>query len=90
MLQDGNGAETQLISREEAMFESLMLGLRMTEGIDENAFFDMHGVTLQDYRGKALHRQEEKGFIEHTHGAYRLTRRGMDIQNSILVDLMDP
>ena len=72
------------------MFETLMLGLRMNDGVNEQAFHTMHGVSLEAYRGPALRQQIQKGLIEMSHGSYRLTRRGMDIQNSILVDLMDP
>ena len=82
--------EIQFISKEEAMFETLMLGLRMNDGVNEQAFHTMHGVSLEAYRGPALRQQIQKGLIEMSHGSYRLTRRGMDIQNSILVDLMDP
>ena len=82
--------EIQFISKEEAMFETLMLGLRMNDGVNEQAFHTMHGVSLEAYRGPALRQQIQKGLIERSHGSYRLTRRGMDIQNSILVDLMDP
>ena len=81
--------EIQFISKEEAMFETLMLGLRMNDGVNEQAFHTMHGVSLEAYRGPALRQQIQKGLIERSHGSYRLTRRGMDIQNSILVDLMD-
>lgn len=82
--------EIQFISKEEAMFETLMLGLRMNDGVNEQAFHTMHGVSLEAYRGPALRQQIQKGLIEMSHGSYRLTRRGMDIQNSILVDLLDP
>lgn len=82
--------EIQFISKEEAMFETLMLGLRMNDGVNEQAFHTMHGVSLEAYRGPTLRQQIQKGLIERSHGSYRLTRRGMDIQNSILVDLMDP
>ena len=82
--------EIQFISKEEAMFETLMLGLRMNDGVNEQAFHTMHGVSLEAYRGPALRQQIQKGLIEMSHGSYRLTRRGMDIQNSILVDLMNP
>ncbi len=90
MVRNGITTECQSISRNEAMFESLMLGLRMTDGVHEDAFFAMHGISLDAYRGNALRREIKKGLLVYENGAYRLTRRGMDIQNSILVDLMDP
>ena len=39
--------ETERISRREAMFETMMLGLRTTEGVSGEAFRRMHGRELQ-------------------------------------------
>ena len=82
--------DVQIISKDEAMFETLMLGLRMNDGVHEDAFQAMHGISLEEYRGTVLQKQIRAGLMVHEEGAYRLTRRGMDIQNSILVELMDP
>ena len=89
-IRDGQetAADRQHVSPEEAMFETLMLGLRMTEGVSEQAFEAMHGSSLTAYRGPELERQASLGHLKHENGFWRLTRRGMDIQNSILVDLM--
>ena len=74
---------------EDARFESLMLGLRMTCGISEAAFLDMHGTTLDTYCGNILRQQEERGLLLHQNGRWALTRRGMDVQNAILVEIME-
>ncbi len=77
------------ITPEEARFETLMLGLRMNRGVSETAFIGMHGISLEAYRGDRLHRLEQEGLLVHEDGYWRMSRRGFDIQNSILVDLMD-
>lgn len=74
---------------EDARFESLMLGLRMTCGVSEDAFAAMHGMTLNDYCGDVLRRQEAAGLLSHHGGHWALTRRGMDVQNAILVEIME-
>ncbi len=74
---------------EDARFESLMLGLRMTVGVSETDFAAMHGVSLDDYCGETLRRQEELGLLLHRDGRWALTRRGMDVQNAILVEIME-
>lgn len=81
--------EETRISRDDMRFETLMLGLRMTQGVSEAEFENMHGVTLEAYRGKKLRSLEYQGLLVHESGWWRLTRKGMDVQNSILVDLMD-
>ena len=74
---------------EDARFESLMLGLRMTRGVSEAEFAAMHSITLDDYCGDILRQQEARGLLLHEEGRWALTRRGMDVQNAILVEIME-
>ena len=74
---------------EDARFESLMLGLRMTRGVSEADFAAMHGLTLDEYCGNILRQQEQRGLLLHRDGRWALTRRGMDVQNAILVEIME-
>lgn len=74
---------------EDARFESLMLGLRMTRGVSEAEFAAMHSITLDDYCGDVLRQQEKRGLLVHRDGRWVLTRRGMDVQNAILVEIME-
>lgn len=80
--------EETVISPEDARFESVMLGLRMTEGVSEEAFFQMHGVSLWDAYGEKLKNSLRLGLVIREKGYLRLTRRGMDVQNRVLVDLL--
>ena len=84
----GRPAEETVISPEEARFESVMLGLRMTEGISDAAFARMHGVTLNEAFGSRLEKPLRQGLAEWSDGFLRLTRKGMDVQNSVLVELL--
>lgn len=74
---------------EDARFESLMLGLRMTRGVSEKDFAAMHGMALDAYCGDVLRSQERRGLLVHRDGHWALTRRGMDVQNAILVEIME-
>ena len=67
----------------------MMLGLRTTKGVNEAAFTAMHGVALADVYGAKLAELETQGLLCHTGGWWRLTRRGMDVQNGVLVELME-
>ncbi len=86
-LAGGSRSET-VISPEDARFESVMLGLRMTEGVSEEAFFRMHGAALWDVYGEKLQKSLRAGLVVRENGYLRLTRRGMDVQNQVLVDLL--
>ena len=73
----------------ERMFESLMLGLRMTRGIDLRAFEDTHGQSFESVYGKAATQSLMKGRVQYTEdGFFRLTREGMDLMNAVLLDFM--
>lgn len=81
--------DTTAVTREEARFETLMLGLRMTEGISMQDFRRLHGIDLTAIYGARLESLQLRGLMEQHGDHWRLTRRGMDVQNAILVELMD-
>jgi oxygen-independent coproporphyrinogen III oxidase len=84
----GEEPKTEHISREEARFESMMLGLRMTRGVKDEDFTRVHGLSIREAFGEKLDKPIAAGLLEWDEGALRLTRLGMDLQNSVLVDLM--
>lgn len=86
---DGGRRTREQISPADAHFETMMLGLRMTQGISESCFTQMHGMTLNECYGERLRDLERRGLISWRDGLCRLTRRGMDVQNAILVELME-
>ena len=78
----------QQITPAEARFETMMLGLRMNDGIGEETFSRMHGMPVNQCFGN-LEDLLHKGLLLHKDGRWKMTRRGFDIQNSILVELME-
>ncbi len=91
MVQHASWGQREVIpvSAVEARFETLMLGLRTTEGVSCNNFQQMHGVSIDQCYGPRLESLRQRGLLIHADGCWRLTRRGMDVQNAILVELMD-
>ena len=77
------------ISPEESRFETLMLGLRMTEGISLHDFAAQYGVTFESLYGDTARRLERGGLLTWEKERVKLTRRGMDIQNTVLLELME-
>ena len=78
-----------LVLPTESRFETLMLGLRMNEGVKETEFEKLHGVQLDSIYGEKLRKLELQGLLVHSDHSWKLTRRGFDIQNSILIELME-
>lgn len=81
--------ETVAVSPDDARFETLMLGLRMTEGVSRACFQVLHGVDMETLYGERLISLQQRGLMELSGNHWRLTRRGMDVQNALLVELMD-
>ena len=90
MIRSGNlsAAVRETISPEESRFETMMLSLRMNRGVSESRFLVMHGVSIDEVYGEKLEEMRKKGLMRHENGAWALTRKGMDIQNTVLVEFM--
>jgi len=73
----------------EARFETMMLGLRMNRGVSLKRFEELHHCSLEEAYGKKLRELERKGLVHHQDGYWKLTRRGFDVQNAVLVEMMD-
>lgn len=85
----GKPRTCERVSPADARFETMMLGLRTIEGVSEASFEAMHGLSLDACYGDQLRDLERRGLIARQDGWWRLTRRGMDVKNAILVELMD-
>ena len=89
MINEGMKSPSETISASEARFETMMLGLRMNCGVSEEFFRKIHHLSIESCYGKKLIELESRGLLRHENGSWKLTSRGFDIQNSILVELMD-
>lgn len=87
--QDDSLREQEFVSKTDGRFETLMLGLRMNCGVSESEFQARHGVSLDALYGDKLLKFEREGLLQHKTDRWSLTRRGMDVQNAILVELMN-
>ena len=77
----------------EAMFETMMLGLRTCAGVREEDFLRRHGRALRAVYGEKLEDMVRDGLGRWSGGpvgagAFGLTARGLLIQNAVLLRLM--
>ena len=84
----GDPQEQTVLTEEDARFESVMLGLRLTEGLPESVFRKAHGISFREAFGEKLDAPLKDGRLLFENGVLRLTRYGMDVMNSVLVELM--
>ena len=62
----GEEPKTEHISKEEARFESMMLGLRMTRGVNNEDFTRMHGMSIREAFGEKLGKPIATGCLNGT------------------------
>jgi len=71
--------------------DAMILGLRLLEGVDMDAFRTRFGVSVDEAFADALKRHEGLGLLERAGGHLRLTERGLLLANEVFVDLLpDP
>jgi len=84
-ISDGNSpvAESEEISPELEMDETMMLGLRLVEGVSSTRFEARFGVTIAQVYGGELEKLGRQGLIEVDEQGVRLTRRGWLLGNRV-------
>ncbi|MBR4018622.1 MAG: hypothetical protein IKK12_03635, partial [Clostridia bacterium] len=82
--------DEQVIDVYEEMFEWAMLGLRKIEGVDRKAFIERFGTDFADVFSQAVNTLENMGWLMQDERHICLTDRGLDMQNSALMEFMDP
>ncbi|AIQ65072.1 coproporphyrinogen III oxidase [Paenibacillus stellifer] len=71
------------VTREEAMEDFMMVGLRMLEGVQTVAFREQFGVAMEDIFGQQLHKMTSAGLLEKEGAVYRLSRQGILFGNDV-------
>lgn len=80
--------ETVPVSREEAMEDFMMVGLRMIEGVKEKDFRAQFGIGLADVFGDPLDRLTASGLLEQTEEGYRLSGEGLLFGNEVFAEFV--
>ena len=76
-------------TREERMFERMMMGLRQTQGVDVSRFERDFDVSVQAVWPRTIADMTQNGLMAVNKERIRLTARGMQVMNGVLVALME-
>jgi len=76
-------------TQQDRMFERMMMGLRMTQGVDVERFCADFGCVPETVWPEQLARFAAQGMLCREKDRLRLTPRGMQVMNSVLVDLLE-
>lgn len=87
-LSGGRRLDEVVLTPQDEMEETLMLSTRTERGLDLTAWARAFGTPFARGRERALDRLENGGLIETGDGFLRLTMRGMEVQDAVVLELM--
>lgn len=70
-------------------FEMIMMGLRLTEGVDKGEFLQRFGKPLDFYYRDVILKLKHDGLLAEDYQSIYITPRGMDIHNTVLLAFLD-
>ncbi|MEE1199449.1 MAG: radical SAM family heme chaperone HemW [Christensenellales bacterium] len=79
----------RVLTRSEEMVETLMLSTRLCRGLDLEKYRAQFGVRFEEGRRQRLDQLEAHALAETRDGFFRLTGKGLELQNAVVVELMD-
>jgi len=71
-----------------AMAETMMMGLRLLDGVEEERFATRFGRPLGEVYGPVLSRLQRDGLLEQAGAAWRLTARGLRLGNQVWAEFL--
>ena len=85
---DFSGREKEILSLQDQMSEYMFLGLRMTEGVSEQQFFERFGVGIERIYGEPLQKLTNEKLLFRKNGHVCLTDRGRDLANPVMAEFL--
>lgn len=76
------------LSVKDRMAETMFLGLRLTKGVSEQAFYERFGCSLYEVYGSILKKHQKNGLLKQRDGFFFLTEYGMDVSNYVMADFL--
>ena len=77
------------LSNKEEMYETLMMGLRLRQGVDRRLFWTHFGKDIMEVYPLTTRALVEEGMIETADSFLRCSERGYEILNTLLVRFME-
>jgi len=78
-----------VINKEAALFEEIMLGLRLKEGIDLERINRIYEIDFLNSKREAIAFLLDEELMKVDKGYLKLTAKGMDLSNQVIAHLMD-
>ena len=78
-----------VLTKAEQMFETVMMGLRLKDGIDESRFYALYGRMIENVYPRTVESLCSAGLLQRQDGHLSCTDNGWPILNTILVQFME-
>lgn len=79
----------ELQGKQDTMEEFMFLGLRLTNGIDKKDFLHKFGVSIEEIYGEQIEKNVNLKLLQwEQDGRLHLTKRGLDVSNTIFSDFL--
>ncbi len=79
----------EIIGGTDFIKDFLLMGLRMTEGIELGSFFRIFGRSIEDCIPESLNKFLNNGFLFHAGNSLQATSAGLDMLNTILITFFE-
>lgn len=80
--------ETEQLSREGSFRETVIMGLRMVQGVSRRTLYERYALDVQEYYGSTVEKLLAFGFVELTATHLRITAKGRPLANQIMAELV--
>lgn len=80
--------DIEYLTEKDCMAETMFLGLRLTAGVSEDAFYARYHVPMETVYGDVLAKHMRDGLLARRDGRVCLTDRGMDVSNYVMADFL--
>jgi oxygen-independent coproporphyrinogen-3 oxidase len=80
--------EVEILPPEDKARETLVMWLRMLDGVDEEAFENVTGFLLSELCGEAFRSLAEEDLLKILNGRWALSRRALFVCNSVFAELV--
>ena len=81
--------EANDIDEKEDLFETIMLGLRLNQGIDISAIEERYGIRFEEKYAAQIKKLINQELVVYNEGILRLTSLGKDLANQVFVEFLD-
>ena len=78
----------EIIDEQAARIETMILGLRIMEGVSFDHFYQRHGVHMDELFGDIFQKLEQQGLIKRDKRGVRLSEKGLDFADAVVREFL--